>query len=94
MEAIMASGSDLDRYMREQNIIFESMDRAATVEAVVDKLTEAMRQMDERDPDALADLARHWTFDFVMRQDGATVDLASDLSTTIAHRIRGVRFSN
>lgn len=50
--------------------------------------------MDERDLDALAALARHWTFDFVRRQDGAAVDLASDLSKSVASRIRGVRFSN
>ncbi len=90
----MASGSDLDRYMREQDIVFEDMERTATVEAIVDKLTDAMRQMDERDSDALADLARHWTFGFVRRQDGATADLASDLSKSVANRIRGVRFSN
>jgi len=60
--------SDLDWYMRDQEIHFDEVDLIATREAIVEKLVEAMHGMDINKPRALADLARDWTLGFTRQQ--------------------------
>ena len=85
----MAHASEVDRYIYEQDILFEvCRQRRAVVEHIADKLLAEMRQISYADPHTLASVARQWTFT-VMREKSVAEPVAADVAGTVAERIRG-----